>query len=41
MEWYWWVLIVVVFVVGGYVKLKVLGKIMENQKKKKEVFEDE
>jgi hypothetical protein len=41
MEWYWWVLIVAVVVVGGYVKLKVLGKIMEHQKKKNQVFEDE
>jgi hypothetical protein len=41
MEWYWWVLIGVVVVAGGYFKLKILGKIMENQKKKNQVFEDE
>jgi hypothetical protein len=41
MEWYWWVLIGVVVVAGGYFKLKILGKIMENQKKKQQVFEDE
>lgn len=32
MEWYWWVLIAAVVVVGGYIKLKVLGKWMEKRK---------
>ncbi|MDO9556036.1 MAG: hypothetical protein Q7J82_00420 [Coriobacteriia bacterium] len=35
MEWYWWVLVGVGIVVIGYLKLKVLGKIMENRKAKK------
>lgn len=34
MEWYWWVLIAVVVVGGAYIKLKVLGKWLENRKKK-------
>ncbi len=28
MEWYWWVLIAVAVVVGGYFKLKIFKKIM-------------
>jgi hypothetical protein len=34
LAWYWWVLIAVVVVAGGYVKLKLLGKMMA---KKEEV----
>ena len=43
MEWYWWVLIGVGAVFVGYVKLKVLGKIMENRKaraKAQELLDD-
>jgi len=35
MEWYWWVLIVVGVIIIGYLKIKVLGKIMANMKAKK------
>ncbi len=38
MEWYWWVLIVVAVVVGGYFKLKIF-KAMTG--KKKSVVEEE
>lgn len=31
LEWYWWVLIVAVVVVGGYAKLKLLNKIMSKK----------
>jgi hypothetical protein len=42
MEWYWWVLIGLVVVAGGYIKLKVLGKWMESQKmKQSQIPEDE
>lgn len=42
MEWYWWVLIVAVIVVGGYIKLKVLSKWMENRKQREALIpEDE
>lgn len=32
MEWYWWVLLVAVIIVGGYIKLKFLGKWMDKRK---------
>jgi hypothetical protein len=32
MEWYWWVALGAAVLVGGYVKLKVLGKWMEKRK---------
>lgn len=32
MEWYWWALIAVVVVVGGYIKLKIFKKIMSKDK---------
>jgi hypothetical protein len=42
MEWYWWVLLVAVIIVGGYIKLKVLGKWMDKRKKDAEnIPEDE
>lgn len=42
MEWYWWVLIAAVVIVGGYVKLKVLGKILEKRKNAAEnILEDD
>ncbi|MTI95070.1 MAG: hypothetical protein FH749_06215 [Firmicutes bacterium] len=28
LEWYWWILIAIVVVAGGYVKLKLLKKMM-------------
>lgn len=34
MEWYWWVLLVVVLVAGATIKLKVLSMWMENRKKR-------
>ncbi len=34
MEWYWWVLIAVVVIAIAYIKLKVLGKMMEARKRK-------
>jgi hypothetical protein len=36
MEWYWWVLIALVVVVGGALKLKVLGMLMERRKQSQE-----
>lgn len=36
MEWYWWVLIVIVLVAGATIKLKLLGKLLENRKKREE-----
>ncbi len=42
MEWYWWVLIAAVVVVGGYIKLKVLSKWMEKRKlDEQRILEDE
>jgi hypothetical protein len=32
MEWYWWVLIVLVVVAGAALKLKILGIWMERRK---------
>jgi len=31
LAWYWWILIAAVVVVGGYVKLKLLNKIMSKK----------
>jgi NADH:ubiquinone oxidoreductase subunit 3 (subunit A) len=36
MEWYWWVLIVLILVAGAAIKLKVLGIILERRKKNQE-----
>ena len=33
MEWYWWVLIAVVAVVGGYFKLKIFKQITSRKSK--------
>lgn len=38
MEWYWWVLIAAVVVVGGYFKLKIFKKLMSKDKSNK--YED-
>lgn len=39
LAWYWWVIIAVVVVAGGYVKLKLLGKMMT--KKEEAPIEEE
>ena len=31
LDWYWWVLIGAVVIVGGYVKLKIFKKLMEKK----------
>jgi hypothetical protein len=41
MEWYWWVLLAAVVVIGGYVKLKVLSKWMESRKRKEASIPEE
>jgi hypothetical protein len=41
MEWYWWVLLGVVIVVGGTVKLKVLNMWMEKRKANQERIEED
>jgi ABC-type dipeptide/oligopeptide/nickel transport system permease subunit len=42
MEWYWWVLIVVVVIAGLIAKFKILSKWMENRAKREDQFlEDE
>ena len=41
MEWYWWVLIVVLIVAGGTIKLKFLGKWLANRKKNEVQFSDD
>lgn len=40
MEWWVWVLIAVVVVVGGAIKLSVLKKIMKNRANKKRFADD-
>jgi hypothetical protein len=37
LEWYWWVLIVAVVIGGGYLKIKVGGKILAKMNKKKPI----
>ena len=41
MEWYWWALIVVVVIAGGTIKLKFLGKWLENRKKNEVQYSDD
>jgi hypothetical protein len=41
MEWYWYLLIAVVVIGGGYIKLKVLGKWMESRKRKETQYAEE
>ncbi|WP_280938006.1 hypothetical protein [Spirochaeta lutea] len=41
MAWYWWVLIALGVVFLGYLKLKVLGSIMNKRKTQEEEPEDE
>jgi len=38
LQWYWWVLIAAVLVVGGYLKLKLFKKMMA---KKEEPMEED
>ena len=41
MEWYWWVLIAAVVIVGGYIKLKVLNAWMASQAAKRKAEEEQ
>ena len=41
MAWYWWVLIIIGAVGIGYLKLKVLNKILEARKKKQTESQEE
>jgi hypothetical protein len=41
MEWYWWVLLAVVFVVSGTLKMKFLASWMEKRKAKQERIEED
>ncbi len=41
MAWYWWVLIAIAVVLVGWLKLKVLGKIMAKRKEAQEPEEEE
>ena len=34
MEWYWWVLIGAVVIVGGYVKLRIFKNLMQKRNDK-------
>lgn len=40
LAWYWWVLIVIGVIAIGYLKLKVLGKIMQARKNRETPEED-
>jgi hypothetical protein len=41
MEWYWWVLIVIGVVAIAFIKIKVLGMIMDAQKKRQSQIPEE
>lgn len=40
MAWYWWVLIAVAVIAGGYIKVKVFAKMMGSKKENNESSED-
>lgn len=39
MAWYWWVLIGVVVIAGGYLKLKLFKKLMTKENKNEDLDE--
>ena len=41
MAWYWWIIIIIGVIIIGYIKLKVLSKMMAKRKQKEqEIPED-